>query len=75
MDQRMRQHPHPPANHQELIRTLQRVWLRILSDVIRRLKPILSDLSLKLSNSPCALHVIYEVERLLFITPHHFGQL
>ena len=36
-DCRVRQHPHPPANQQELIQALQREWLRIPRDLIRRL--------------------------------------
>ena len=32
-----RQHPLPPVKQQELIQALQREWLRIARDLIRRL--------------------------------------
>ena len=37
MDRLVRQHPHLPANQQEMIQAIQRVWLRITRDMIRRL--------------------------------------
>ena len=37
MDRRVRHIPHPPANQQELIETLQREWLCIPPNLIRRM--------------------------------------
>ena len=33
MDHCVQQHPHPPANQQKLIQTLQREWLCIPNDL------------------------------------------